>query len=326
MSYAAGHSGHMSETAGRLLRLLSLLQSRPDWSGAEIAERLEVTARTVRRDVERLRALGYPMQSVRGRAGYRLGAGTALPPLLLDDEEIVAVAVGLRTVTGGPGITEAASRALSKLSQVLPSRLRHRFDALQRTMARVDATPSTLEAGTLLAVSDVCQRHERLRLDYTDHAGDASVRDVEPHAVVNLFQHWYLVAFDPAAGDWRSFRLDRVRPRTPTGPRFTPRTPPEGDFATYLSHRMSAGAWPWQATVTLHRSATEMANRVWPGMGVLEAVDDTCCLLHVGGDSPASLCWMITSLDTDFTLTGPAEVLDEINGLARRCLNASDHS
>ncbi|MFD4428648.1 helix-turn-helix transcriptional regulator [Nocardia sp. NPDC058497] len=312
----------MLETSARLLKLLSILQSRPECSGPELAEHLDVTVRTVRRDIERLRALGYPVDSVRGSAGYRLGAGSALPPLLLDDEETVAIVMGLRTVSGGPGIAEAAGRALATLNQVLPSRLRHRLDTLARTMGTVQAGASPLAAGTLLAVSQACQRHERLRLDYTDNSGRDSVREVEPHAVINLYQHWYLVAWDVAAGDWRSFRIDRVRPRTPTGPRFTVRTPPEGDFATYLGKRMSVGAWPWQATVTLHRSAVELADRIWPGMGVLEPVDDTCCLLHVGGDSPTSLAWMITSIDTDFTLTSPPELVTELKTLAYRCLAA----
>ncbi|RDI52807.1 helix-turn-helix transcriptional regulator [Nocardia mexicana] len=310
----------MLETSARLLRLLSLLQSRPEWPGPELADRLDVTVRTIRRDVERLRALGYPVHSLRGSAGYRLGAGSALPPLLLDDEETVAVAIGLRTVSGGGGVTEAAGRALAKLNQVLPSRLRHRLDTVQRAVTRVDATASRLDSDVLLALTDACRRRERLRFDYTDNTGRETVRDVEPHAVVGLFQHWYLVAFDTGPNDWRSFRIDRIRPRTPTGPRFTTRTPPGGDFATYLADRMSAGAWPWQATVTLHGPAFEVADRLWPGMGMLEAVDDHHCLLHVGGDSPTSLAWMITSLDTDFTVTEPPELAEALRTLAYRCL------
>ncbi|MFE3189441.1 helix-turn-helix transcriptional regulator [Nocardia sp. NPDC059240] len=312
----------MSDTAARLLTLLSLLQSRPDWAGPELADRLNVNVRTVRRDMDRLRELGYPVHSTRGSAGYTLGAGTALPPLLLDDEETVAVAIGLRTVSGGAGIAEAALRALTKLNQVLPARLRHRLEVLHHAMDRVDRTDSPLDPDTLLAISETTHRHERLRFDYTDNQGRESIRDVEPHAVINLFQHWYLVAWDGAQQDWRSFRIDRIRPRIPTGPRFTPRTPPEGGFAAYLNARMSAGAWPWQATVLVHRSATELAARIWPGMGVLEAIDDTSCLLHVGGDSPVSLSWMITSLDTDFTVTGPPELVEQVKTLAYRCLAA----
>ncbi|MFI1919681.1 helix-turn-helix transcriptional regulator [Nocardia sp. NPDC020380] len=254
-----------------------------------------------------------------GAAGH---AVSRLPPLLLDDEETVAVAIGLRTTSGGPGIAQASQRALAKLEQVLPSRLRHRLDTLQRSMVRIEPVASQVDPDTLIAVTGSCDRHERLRFDYTNHTGGESQWDVEPHAVINLYQHWYLVAYVPTLDQWRSFRVDRLLPRIPTGPHFDPRTPPEGDYTTYLLHRMSVGAWPFQTTITLHASATELADQVWPGMGILEAVDDTHCLFHTGADTPASLAWMITSLGTDFTATGPPELLDELRTLAQRCQRA----
>ncbi|QLY28458.1 WYL domain-containing protein [Nocardia huaxiensis] len=314
----------MLETSARLLRLLSLLQTHRDWSGGELADRLGVSTRTVRRDVDRLRELGYPVDAVQGTAGYRLAAGATLPPLLLDDEEALAVAVGLRTTTGGTvtGIEEASLRALAKLEQVLPSRLRHRLQALQRAMVRVEPNAPRIDPEVLIALSDACHRRERLRFDYTNHAGRQSRREVEPQAVVNFSRHWYLVAWDPAAADWRSYRVDRLHPRIPTGPRFPPREPPDGDVVTYLSNRLSTDAWPYRATVTLHRSAAELAERIWSGMGVLEAVDEHSCLLHVGADSPWALSWMITSIDTDFTVTEPPELVAEIENLARRCAQA----
>lgn len=312
----------MLETSARLLRLLSLLQSRPEWPGSELAERLSVNVRTVRRDVDRLRELGYPVIASRGSAGYRLGAGSQLPPLLFDDEEIVAVSVGLRTISGGPVIAEAALRAMVKLEQILPSRLRHRLAVLQRTLTSVRPVVPTVEPETLIAVSEACHRHERLRFDYTDNQNRKTRRDVEPHAVINFSRHWYLIAFDVLRDQWRSFRIDRLEPRIPTGPVFVPRQPPEGDFAGYLSSQLSVGAWPWQATVVLHRPAAELADRIWVGMGVLEAVDHTQCLLHVGGDSPAALSWMIISIDTDFTLEGPPELIDHLRELGDRCLRA----
>ncbi|WP_306361658.1 YafY family protein [Nocardia sp. CC227C] len=314
----------MLETSARLLRLLSLLQTHREWSGPELADRLGVSARTVRRDVDRLRALGYPVDAVQGTAGYRLGAGSSLPPLLLDDEEAVAVAVGLRTTTGGTvsGIEEASLRALAKLEQVLPSRLRHRLAGLTRSVVRVQAAAPRVEPDVLIALSDACDRRERLRFDYTDHAGRQTIREVEPQAVVNFNRHWYLVAWDVTRADWRSYRVDRLRPRIPTGPRFPPREPPEGDVVAYLSRRLSHGSWPYRATVTLHRGAAELADEIWPGMGVLEAVDDTSCLLHLGADSPWALSWMLTSLDTDFTVTEPPELVAEIDKLARRCAAA----
>jgi predicted DNA-binding transcriptional regulator YafY len=315
----------MVDTSARLLSLLSLLQMHRDWSGAQLAERLGVTTRTVRRDVERLRDLGYPVHAVQGNAGYRLGAGASLPPLLLDDDEAVAVAVSLRTATSTSigGIEETALRALTKLEQVLPSRLRHRLQTLQQAMIRVGGTGPTVSPETLMTIADACRRHERLRFDYASPRGGNTSRLVEPHSLVNFSRHWYLVAWDTDRGAWRTFRVDRLAPRTPTGPRFAPRDPPDGDVATYLAHQLSSQTWPFHATVTLHEPAEAMTDRVWPGMGVVEAVDERSCLLHVGADTPAALVWMITSVDVDFTLTsGPAELVDALRVQAARCLNA----
>jgi predicted DNA-binding transcriptional regulator YafY len=315
----------MLETSTRLLRLLSLLQTRREWSGAELAERLGVTARTVRRDVIRLRELGYPVRATQGTAGYRLGAGASLPPLLLDDDEAIAVAVGLRTAAGGSvaGIEETSLSALTKLEQVLPSRLRHRVNTLQTATVRVGGTGPAVSPDTLMAIAEACRRRERLRLDYESHRGGGSVRTVEPHSLVSFGRKWYLVAWDTDRDDWRTFRVDRLTPRTPTGPRFPPREPPGGDVAAYLSHQLSSRTWPVQATVTLHEPAPAVADRVWPGMGVVEAVDDRSCLLHLGADTPAHLVWMITSVDADFTLdSGPPELTDALGTLATRCLRA----
>ncbi len=315
----------MPDTSARLLSLLSLLQMHRDWSGAQLADRLGVTTRTVRRDVERLRDLGYPVHAVQGSAGYQLGAGASLPPLLLDDDEAVAVAISLRTAasTSIGGIEEISLRALTKLEQVLPSRLRHRLQTLQQAVVRVGGTGPTVSPDTLMTIADACRRHERLRFDYTSPRGGDTRRSVEPHSLVNFNRHWYLVAWDTDRGAWRTFRVDRLTPRTPTGPRFAPREPPDGDVTTYLAHQLSSRTWPYQATVTLHEPATAMTDRVWPGMGVVEAVDERSCLLHVGADTPAALVWMITSVDADFTLTsGPAELGDALRVQAARCLNA----
>ncbi|GGO82910.1 hypothetical protein GCM10012289_75230 [Nonomuraea cavernae] len=231
----------MVGTSARLLRLLSLLQTHRDWSGAELADRLGVTARTVRRDVERLRQLGYPVNAVRGTAGYRLGAGASLPPLLLDDDEAVAVVVGLRTSAGGSvaGIEETSLRALTKLEQVLPSRLRHRVNTLHAATVRVGGSGPTVSPDTLMAIADACRRRERLRFDYTSpHRVDTS-RSVEPHSLVSFGRHWYLVAWDTDRDDWRTFRVDRLRPRPPTGPRFAPRRP---HLPAARRHRNPVGA------------------------------------------------------------------------------------
>ncbi|GFJ95721.1 hypothetical protein Prum_093630 [Phytohabitans rumicis] len=203
------------ETSVRLLRLLSLLLARRDWSGADLAQRLGVTTRTVRNDVERLRILGYQVDSTTGTAGgYRLGAGTALPPLLLDDEEAVAVALGLRAAAAGTvtGIEETSVRALTKLEQTLPSRLRHRVDALRAATVSAAGGGPTVDAHTLITIAGAARNHETLRFDYLGHDGQASIRRVEPHRLVYTGHRWYLLAWDTDRGDWRTFRADRIRP------------------------------------------------------------------------------------------------------------------
>ncbi|MEV6280841.1 WYL domain-containing protein [Nocardia sp. NPDC051832] len=315
----------MLETSARLLKLLALLQTHRDWTGTELSERLGVTGRTVRRDVERLRELGYPVHASQGTAGYRLGAGAALPPLLLDDEEAVAVAVSLRSASDGSvaGIEEAAVRALSKLEQVLPPRLRHRVRTLKGATVRVGAPRPTVAPDTLMAIAEACQRHEQLRFDYRAHGGASSIRKAEPHSLVHFSRHWYLVAWDVDRGDWRTFRVDRLTPRIPTGPRFTPRELPESDVATYLSRQLSVRTWPYQALVLLHVSAEIASARIWPGMGTVEAVDDHSCRLHVGAETPEALVWMISSSDLDFTLlTGPPELVAALRRQSARCSGA----
>ncbi|MFF8293162.1 helix-turn-helix transcriptional regulator [Streptomyces sp. NPDC016309] len=316
----------MIETSGRLLKLLSLLQSPREWSGTELAQRLGVSRRTLRRDVQRLRDLGYPVHATQGTAGYRLGAGAKLPPLLLDDQEAVAVVVCLRTGADSSvaGIEEHALRALTKLEHVLPSRLRHRVGTLHAATVRAGTAPAPgVSADTLMVIAEACRRHERLRFDYTSPHAGPSIRSVEPHSLVIFDRHWYLVAWDTDREDWRTFRVDRLVPRTPLGPRFTPRELPGNDVAAYLTRRLSAQAWPCQATVMLHESATEVADRVWPGMGVIEPVDARSCLLHLEADTARDLAWMITSVDTGFTLVdAPAELAEALRAQATRCLDA----
>jgi predicted DNA-binding transcriptional regulator YafY len=256
----------MLETSARLLKLLSLLQTPREWTGTELAERLDVTTRTVRNDVDRLRELGYPVHATRGAAGgYRLGAGAALPPLLLDDEEAVAVAVGLRSGASGSiaGIEESSLRALAKLEQVLPPRLRHRLAALQAyTVAVPTNTGGPRVASDVLTVLvAACRDRQRLRFDYRAHDGSMSRRDVEPYRLVNWGRRWYLVAWDTQRADWRTYRVDRVEPRTPTGPRFAARPLPDEDLARYVSRGVGAAAWRYQAQVTARRRHRRAAAR-----------------------------------------------------------------
>jgi predicted DNA-binding transcriptional regulator YafY len=312
------------ETSARLLRLLSLLQSAPDWTGAELAGRLQVSGRTVRADVERLRALGYPVLGTRGSVGgYRLGAGATLPPLLLADDEAVAVTVGLRTAAAGGaivGIQEASLRALAKLEQVLPSRLRRRVSALQTYTVPVppDADGPAVDPGLLSSLAAACRDREGLRFDYDNHGGTGSLRDVEPYRLINWGRRWYLLAYDLGRDDWRTFRVDRIRPRTPNNPRFTPRPLPAEDVAAYVSGRVSAAAWRHTARVTVHASAAVVADKINPAVGTVEPLDDHTCVLHTGADSVETLAVYLGLLDQDFEVTEPPELLDHLRRLARR--------
>ncbi len=272
----------MLETSARLLKLLGLLQTHRDWTGRDLAERLGVSTRTIRTDVERLRTLGYPVDATSGVAGgYRLGAGAALPPLLLDDDEAVAVAVGLRTAAGGSvtGIEETSVRALAKLEQVLPSRLRHRVNAVTR-------------------------------------------RDVEPHRLVSWGRRWYLVAWDNERRDWRTFRVDRLTPKVPTGPRFTPRELPEGDVASFVQRGAGAATWRFFARVLLHASADEVRAKLPPSVVVHPEGADRC-VVEVGSDTPQMLTLYIGLLDVDFEVLDSPELSEHLETMAARFQRAA---
>jgi predicted DNA-binding transcriptional regulator YafY len=313
----------MLETSGRLLKLLSLLQTPREWTGPELASRLAVTTRTVRNDVERLRGLGYPVHATRGAVGgYRLGAGAALPPLLLDDDEAVAVAVGLRTAAGGSveGIEEASLRALAKLEQVLPSRLRYRLNALQTYTVAVPASGRgpKVASDALTAIVAACRDRERLRFDYRTHDGTDSRRDAEPYRLVNWGRRWYLVAFDVGRSDWRTFRVDRMELRTPTGPRFTARPLPEEDLAAYVARKVGAAPWRFQAQITVYAPAAQLAERLPAAVGTVEALDERTSLLRTGSDHPAMLAAWLSMLGADFTVAGSPELVEALRVLAGR--------
>ncbi|PXY19381.1 helix-turn-helix transcriptional regulator [Prauserella muralis] len=312
----------MLETSARLLRLLSLLQTPREWSGTELAERLDVSTRTVRNDVERLRRLGYPVHGTRGAVGgYRLGAGAALPPLLLDDEEAVAVAVGLRSAAGGSitGIEEASLRALAKLEQVLPSRLRHRVSTLHTYAVRAPADVSgpQVSAATLTHLTAACRDHEQVRFDYLGHDGTATRRAVEPYRLVTWGRRWYLVGWDTDRDDWRTFRVDRIELRVPNGPRFRPRELPE-EVTDRVRRGVSAAAWRHRARVTVHAPAPVVAARINPAVGTVEAVDEHTCVLDTGSDTVESLATHLGLLGADFTVTEPPELVAELRALAGR--------
>jgi predicted DNA-binding transcriptional regulator YafY len=314
------------ETSARLLRLLSLLQTPREWTGAELGERLGVSPRTVRNDIEKLRELGYPVLATRGPAGgYRLGAGAAMPPLLLDDEEAVAVAVGLRTAAGGAvaGIEEASLRALGKLEQVLPSRLRSRIGTLQSVITPVPGVVGPLvDPDVLTAIAAACRARERLRFSYVAHDGSASDREAEPYQLVNWGRRWYLVAFDVSRSDWRTFRADRIRLRTPGGGRFVPRPLPSADLAMWVSKRVATAGWRYRARVTVFAPAAAVAERIGPYVGTVTAVDERSCVLHTGSDNLETMAVYLGLLGFDFRVESPPELAEHIRALAARYLRA----
>jgi predicted DNA-binding transcriptional regulator YafY len=319
----------MLETSARLLRLLSLFQARRYWSGAELSERLEVTARTLRRDVDRLRSLGYPVNSTSGVAGgYQLGAGANLPPLLLDDDEAVAVAVGLRTAASGTvtGIEEASVRALSKLRQVLPSRLRRRVTALHSFILPLGNTGPTVDAETLTVIAGACRDHEKLRFRYNSRDGAASTREVEPHRMVHTGRRWYLAAWDLDRNNWRTFRVDRIESRITTGQRFAPRKPPDGDFAAYVARSVSYAPYAYQARITLYASLEMAAERIPPSLGTLAAIDDQTCELRTGASSLDALSVHLALIGFEFKVHEPPELVDRVRWLAQRFSRAVGYS
>ena len=316
----------MLETSARLLRLLSLFQGRRYWSGPDLASRLEVTSRTLRRDVDKLRTLGYPIHSTSGaEGGYQLGAGATMPPLLLDDDEAVAVALGLRCAATGTieGIEEASVRALSKIEQILPPRLGRRVAALQAMIVTPPGTKSSVDARTLTVIAGACRDYETLRFRYSDHAGIPSTRSVEPHRLVNTGRRWYLVAWDSDRNDWRTFRVDRIRPRLTTGPCFAPRDSPARDLAAYVSQGVGY-APPCRARIKLLVAADVVASRLPPCVGLIEPIDEHSCFFDTGSSTFESLAMHLVLLGVDFELTEPAELVEEVRRITERYRRAID--
>ena len=314
----------MESPAGRLLRLLSLLQMKPTWTAEELADRLAITTRTVRRDVTRLRDLGYPVLAAPGRfGGYQLGPGGALPPLLLSDDEAVAVAIGLRAAANGGviGIEDAALAALAKLEQVLPVPLRERLQALHAaTVPLVGGSGPSVDPDALVLVAQGCRRLERLRFQYLDGSGQRSERSVEPFRLVPVRRRWYLVARDRDRDDWRTFRVDRIQDPVLTGHRFV-RTE-EPDAAAMVAEGLAVGAYSLQATVVLlvpHREASAEIPRT---VGSLEPHDDGT-LLRIGGSDLRWLATYLAALPFGFRVLDPPELRDELRALGRRLVR--DH-
>jgi predicted DNA-binding transcriptional regulator YafY len=316
----------MSETSSRLLQLLSLLQARRDWPGTELAERLAVSGRTIRRDVERLRALGYPVQSLTGPAGgYRLRAGTAMPPLLLDEDEAIAIAVGLGTAARASvtGIEEAAIRALVKLEQVLPAHLRRRVAALGSATVATPPGGPTVDPEQLTTIAAACRDGECLRFDYAGRDGSATRREVEPHALVNRGRRWYLVAWDRHREDWRTFRVDRLDRAAPSGPRFTARALPAEDPAAYVEQSIAGAVRRFEARVTVHAPAAAVEHRLAFLGGALTPIDADRCEYRTSDDNLEWLAIRVAMLGLDVEVQEPPELIAQLRTLARRMRRAA---
>ena len=309
----------MVETSARLLRLLSLLEVKPDWPGAELAGRLGVTPRTLRRDIAKLRSLGYPVDAEPGVAGgYRLGAGAALPPLLLDDDEAVAVAPSLRTAAthSVTGVAEASMRALAKLDQVLPSRLRERAAAISDSTVPLTGPGPAVSAEALTTIARGCRSRERLEFGYRSHEGVVTTRRAEPHRLVQAGYRWYLVARDLEREDWRTFRVDRIDAPKLTGVRFVPRDPP--DAAAFVARAVTTAPYRYQARIVVHAPPEVVAEHVPPSVALLEPDGAGGCILTSGSDSLEQLALHTAMLGLSFTVLEPPELVSQLRVLADR--------
>ncbi|WP_367318989.1 helix-turn-helix transcriptional regulator [Streptomyces sp. HUAS ZL42] len=321
----------MHKTSSRLLALLSLLQTHRDWSGEDLAERLDITSRTVRRDIDRLRELGYLITTVKGPAGgYRLEAGTRMPPMLFDDDQAVALAVALQSAATGTTVAEDATRALATLRQVIPPRLRHRIDLLRITAVQPPADHDIPQVGGRLLVdlSRAIHAREELRFDYTPGPSTSAgnPRRVQPHHLVIRRNRWYLVAWDLDREDWRTFRVDRIQPRTPTGPRFASRELPGGDVSTFITSRFRGNDgtttdWPCQGDVILRLPAAEVAP--FAQDGIVEELGPHHCRLTLGSWSWTGLAAAIGRFDTDIEIIGPPQLARAFEDLAARYARAA---
>jgi predicted DNA-binding transcriptional regulator YafY len=320
----------MIQTSARLLALLSLLQVRREWTSQELAERLEVGPRTIRRDVEKLRSLGYPVEASPGVAGgYRLGAGGELPPLLLDDAEAVAVAVGLRTAASGSiaGIEETSVRALAKLEQVLPGRLRRRVTALGQATSAFVVDGPRIDADVLATIAGACRDNARLHFSYVARDDQTTQRHTEPNAVVHSGLHWYLVAYDLDRDDWRTFRIDRIRGRIRLAERGRRRVVPGGDPAAFVKGRLrGVGAEEPDAPpgrIRVHASAAAVAKHVPSRRASIEPDGEDRCIVTTHGPwSRHFLLWMAL-IEEPLELLGPPEMIESAQTLARRMAAAA---
>ena len=317
----------MLTSSTRLLRLLSLLQTRNHWMGPELAERLEVHPRTLRRDIDRMRQLGYPVHASSGVAGgYAFRAGQALPPLLLDDDEALAVSIALRTATAGAvgGIEESALRALVKLEQAMPARLRKQVDALRSSIVPMDRMGPVVDASLLATLALACRDQLRLAFTYSDSRGRSAERNVEPQGVAHTGYRWYLVAWDQMREDWRTFRIDRMVGVPTVGTHFAPRVSPDGgDLKAYVSRSLAVAHHAEQARIVLHAPLLELVHRIPASVGVLKALDAQRCVLESEAHSLDTLVHWLFVLDLGYEVLAPEALKDRLRVVGERALRGA---
>lgn len=318
----------MLSTPERLLRLLALFQARRNWSGPELASRLEITSRTLRRDIDRLRALGYEIDSASGVAGgYRLGAGAAMPPLMLEDDEAVAVALGLSTASAAAvaDLDEAALRALAKLQQVLPAHLRRRLGAVQAAVVplAMDGPSAAVPWKLISSIADSCAERRELRFAYRDRGQRESTRQVEPHRLVHSGRYWYLLGWDTGRRDWRTFRVDRINGPTARGALFAARKLPAEDVAAYVSRALTVAPYPCRASVIVHAPAESLVDKTGWMQAVLEVIDARHTRVELGAGSYDGLAVWLACLGHDFQVLEPPELTAVLSSVSTRLQRAA---
>lgn len=311
----------MLETSARLLRLLALLQVRRDWTGAELASRLDVTTRTIRNDVDRLRRLGYPVEASPGvTGGYRLGESATMPPMLLDDDEAVAIAIALRSAAAASaeGLGEASIRALLKIQRILPPRLRERLESFRVAAIAMPGGGPHVDPDVLVTVAAAIRNTERIRFDYEAHSGSITPRDVEPYRLIAGGSRWYLFAWDVDRDAWRTFRADRMSLRIPVGPRFAPKPlPPDDVIAHHVSAGIGRATWRYRARVIVHASSDHVRRRI-PVPLTIKPLGADSCEIVVGSDDPQMLALHLGMLDAEFDVTDAPELVTALRELAAR--------
>lgn len=318
----------MLTSSARLLALLGLLQAQRRWTGPELAERLGVSDRTVRKDVDRLRLLGYPVDATRGARGYyQLGVGASLPPLLLDEQEAVAVAVGLRAAGGIAGIEETSVRALAKLDSVLPHHLQRQVTAVHEAVVKgpentgSNVQDPVVDAGLLGDLAAAIRDRVEVRFDYRTTSDSAALpgrRQVEPYRLVSWQRRWYLVARNARDDTWAPYRADWMTLKTPGGRRFRPTSFPEDEYTSFVLREVASAGWAVHARVVVDASAGEVLARINPTVGVVEPLDDHRCVLVTGGDSVEVVAVWIGMLGLDFHVTEPPALVEALRVQARR--------